>query len=71
MARSDHITVMGKVIKEERTYYLVELENGHQVKCTLKGNVRRNFIRVLADDKVEVELSPYSVDKGWISYRYK
>lgn len=71
MAKSDHITVIGKVIREERTHFVVELENGHTVKCILKGNVRRHFIRIVPDDKVEVELSPYSMDQGWISYRHK
>jgi translation initiation factor IF-1 len=49
----------------------VELENGHESICHVPGKIRMNYIRILPGDKVAVELSPYDLTKGRITYRYK
>jgi translation initiation factor IF-1 len=72
MAKEEGITVDGKCVEclgEGR--YKIALENGCEVICTLKGNLRRHFIRVLPDDKVQIEISPYDLTRGFIKYRYK
>jgi len=51
--------------------FRVELENGHQVLAYLSGKMRQNYIRVLDGDRVKVELSPYDLSRGRITYRYK
>ena len=51
--------------------FRVELENKHQVLAHVSGKMRKNFIRILAGDKVAVELSPYDLTRGRIVYRYK
>ncbi len=51
--------------------FRVELENGHQVLAHISGRMRKNFIRILPGDKVLVELSPYDLNRGRITYRYK
>ena len=51
--------------------FRVELENKHQVLAHVSGRMRKNFIRILAGDKVAVELSPYDLNRGRIVYRYK
>lgn len=72
MAKQDLIKVDGSI--EEvlpNTQFIVKLENGHKVLAHVSGKMRMNFIRILAGDKVTVELSPYDMDKGRITYRYK
>ena len=49
----------------------IELENGHSVLCSISGKIRMNYIRILPGDKVVVELSPYDLTRGRITYRYK
>lgn len=49
----------------------VELENGHELTCTISGKMRMHYIKILPGDKVRVELSPYDLTKGRISFRYK
>ena len=49
----------------------VELENGHTILCTISGKIRMNYIRILPGDKVVVEISPYDLQRGRITYRYK
>ena len=49
----------------------VELENGHSVLCNISGKIRMNYIRILPGDRVVVELSPYDLTRGRITYRYK
>ena len=49
----------------------VELENGHTILCTIPGKIRMNYIRILPGDKVDVEISPYDLQRGRITYRYK
>lgn len=53
------------------TTFKVKLENGHEVLAHISGKMRMNFIRILQGDKVSVELSPYDLTKGRITYRYK
>jgi translation initiation factor IF-1 len=49
----------------------VELENGKNILCTISGKIRMNYIRILPGDKVVVEISPYDLTRGRITYRYK
>ena len=51
--------------------FRVELDNGHEVLAHLSGRVRRNYIRVELGDRVQVELTPYDLDRGRITYRYR
>ena len=51
--------------------FKVELENGHSVLCNISGKIRMNYIRILPGDRVGVELSPYDLTRGRITYRYK
>lgn len=53
------------------TTFRVELENGHEVLAYLSGKMRRYYIRVLLGDRVKVELTPYDLERGRITYRYK
>jgi translation initiation factor IF-1 len=72
MAKEDLIKVDG-VIEEvlPNTKFFVRLDNGHKVLAHISGKMRMNFIKILAGDKVTVELSPYDLSKGRITYRYK
>jgi len=72
MAKDDIIEVDGKIIEAlPNATFRVELENGHLILCHIAGKMRMNYIRILPGDKVKVELTPYSLDKGRITYRYK
>ena len=51
--------------------FRVRLENGHEIVCHVSGKIRMNYIRILPGDKVAVEMSPYDLTKGRITYRYK
>ena len=51
--------------------FKVELENGHEITAHVSGKIRRNYIRILPGDKVTVEMSPYDLTKGRITYRFK
>ena len=71
MSKQDAIKMDGQVTEAlgyER--YRVELENGITILATLSGRIRQNHIRVMPGDRVEVELSPYDLTRGRISYRY-
>lgn len=72
MAKEDLIEVEG-VIKESlpNAMFRVELENGHVVLAHVSGKIRKNFIRILPGDRVKLELSPYDLSKGRITYRNK
>ncbi|ANZ95025.1 MULTISPECIES: translation initiation factor IF-1 [Brochothrix] len=72
MAKEDVIEVEG-VIKETlpNAMFKVELENGHAVLATISGKIRMHYIRILPGDKVTVELSPYDLTRGRITYRFK
>ena len=52
------------------THFLVELSNGHRLIAYMSGKMKTNHIRILAGDKVKVEMSPYDLSKGRISYRF-
>ena len=72
MAKDDVIEVDGKVFDTmPNAMFTVELENGHQVLATISGKIRKNYIRILPGDKVQVELSPYDLTRGRITYRFK
>lgn len=72
MAREDLIEVEAKVIEVlPNTIFKVELENGHIVHAHISGKIRMNRIRILPGDKVVVELSPYDLSRGRITYRRK
>lgn len=51
--------------------FRVQLENGHEIIATISGKMRMNYIRILPGDKVKVEMSPYDLTRGRITYRYK
>jgi translation initiation factor IF-1 len=72
MSKEDLIEVEG-VIKEAlpNAKFRVELENGHIVEAHISGKIRMNFIRILPGDKVKVELSPYDLTRGRITFRVK
>lgn len=72
MAKEDAIEVEGTV-KEPlpNTMFRVTLENGHEVLAHISGKMRMHFIRILPGDKVKVELSPYDLTRGRITYRAK
>ncbi len=72
MAREDLIEVEAKVIEVlPNTKFKVELDNGHIVLAHVSGKIRINNIRILPGDKVTVELSPYDLSRGRITYRKK
>ncbi|GAA3411902.1 MAG: infA [Paenibacillus sp.] len=72
VAKEDVIEVEGKVIEPlPNAMFKVELENGHQVLAHVSGKIRMHFIRILPGDKVTVELSPYDLSRGRITYRFK
>ena len=70
MAREDVIQMEGTVIDTlPNTMFRVELENGHVVTAHISGKMRKHYIRILTGDKVTVELTPYDLTKGRITYR--
>jgi len=70
--KEDAIEVMGTVIEPlPNAMFRVELDNKHRVLAHISGKMRKNFIRILAGDRVAVELSPYDLTRGRIVYRYK
>ncbi|HOX25911.1 MAG TPA: translation initiation factor IF-1 [Candidatus Krumholzibacteria bacterium] len=72
MAKEEGISVEGIVIEAlPNAMFRVELENGHVVLAHVSGKMRMHFIRILPGDKVTVELSPYDLTRGRITYRYK
>ncbi len=72
MAKNDVIALEGKVIEKlPNAMFRVELENGHEILAHISGKLRMNYIRILPGDKVTVELSPYDLSKGRISWRDK
>lgn len=72
MAREDSIEVEGKVVEAlPNAMFRVELENGHKVLAHISGKMRMNYIRILAGDRVKVELSPYDLTRGRITFRVK
>ena len=70
MAKEDQIEMEGTIIDTlPNTMYLVELENGLVVIAHISGKMRKHYIRILTGDKVKVELTPYDLTKGRITYR--
>jgi translation initiation factor IF-1 len=72
VAKEDTIEVTGVVLEPlPNAMFRVELENKHQVLAHVSGKMRKNFIRILTGDRVLIELSPYDLTRGRITYRYK
>lgn len=72
MATKDAIEVTGKVVELlPNTMFRVELANGHRILANISGNMRLHFIRILPGDRVMVEMSPYDLTKGRITFRQK
>ena len=72
MAKDDIIEIDGKVVEAlPNATFRVELDNGHIVLCHISGKMRMHYIKILPGDKVKIELTPYSLDKGRITFRYK
>jgi translation initiation factor IF-1 len=72
MAKEDVIEMEGRVLETlPNTMFRVELDNGHVVTAHISGRMRKNYIRILTGDKVKVELTPYDLSKGRITYRMK
>ena len=70
MAKEDTIEVEGTVVETlPNAMFRVELPNGHRVLAHISGKMRMHFIRILPGDKVTVELSPYDLSRGRITYR--
>jgi len=70
--RDDAIELEGTVVEPlPNAMFRVELENGHKVLAHISGKMRMHYIRILPGDKVVVELSPYDLTRGRITYRYK
>lgn len=68
----DAIQMMGTITEVlPNTTFRVELENGHEILAYVSGKMRKNYIRILQGDRVAVELSPYDLTRGRITYRYK
>ncbi|NQT75521.1 MAG: translation initiation factor IF-1 [Candidatus Omnitrophica bacterium] len=72
MAKEEAIEVEGTVLESlPNAMFKVELENGHKVLAHVSGKMRMNFIKILPGDKVKMELSPYDLTRGRITYRSK
>ena len=72
MSKQDVIEVEGKVLEAlPNAMFQVELENGHVVLAHVSGKIRMNFIRIIPGDKVTIELTPYDLTRGRITYRFK
>lgn len=72
MSKQDVIEVEGKVLEAlPNAMFQVQLENGHTVLAHVSGKIRMNFIRILPGDRVTIELTPYDLTRGRITYRFK
>lgn len=72
MANDEKIELEGTVVEAlPNTQFMVELENGHQVLAYLSGKMRKFYIRILLGDRVKVEMTPYDMNRGRITYRFK
>ena len=70
MSKADVIEVEGTILEKlPNAMFQVQLENGHQVLAHISGKLRMNFIRILPGDKVTIELSPYDLTRGRITWR--
>ena len=72
MAKEDQIEMEGKVIDTPpNTMFRVQLENGHIVTAHISGKMRKHYIRILTGDSVKVEMTPYDLTKGRITFRVR
>ena len=72
MAKEETIQMQGEILETlPNATFRVKLENGHVVLGHISGKMRKHFIRILPGDRVLVELSPYDLNRGRITYRYK
>ncbi len=72
MAKEELLELEGKVVETlPNTTFRVELENGHQILATISGKLRMNYIKILTGDKVKIEMSPYDLNRGRITWRAK
>ncbi len=72
MAKEESIEVQGTIIETlPNAMFMVELDNGHKVLAHISGKMRMHFIKILPGDKVTIELSPYDLSRGRITYRFK
>jgi len=72
MAKEDHIEMEGKVIETlPNTTFRVQLDNGHIITAHISGKMRKNYIRILTGDRVKVEMTPYDLSKGRITFRQR
>ena len=71
-SKEDAIVMEGTVVEPlPNAMFRVELENGHKVLAHISGKMRMHYIRILPGDKVQEELTPYDLERGRITYRYK
>lgn len=71
-SKEDAIVFEGTIVESlPNAMFRVELENGHEVLAHISGKMRMHYIRILPGDKVQVELTPYDLTRGRITYRYK
>ena len=72
MSKEDVLEVEGKVLEAlPNAMFKVELENGHKILAHISGKLRMHFIKILPGDKVTVEISPYDLTRGRITFRHK
>ncbi len=72
MAKEEKLELEGRVVESlPNTEFVVELANGHRIKAHVSGKIRMYYIRILPGDRVTVELSPYDLTRGRITYRHK
>jgi len=72
MAKQKHIEQDGVIVEAlSNAMFRVELENGHVLIAHISGKMRMHYIKILPGDKVKIEMSPYDLTKGRITYRYK
>jgi translation initiation factor IF-1 len=72
LSKQDGIQVEGRVVEAlPNAMFKVELENGHVILAHISGKMRKNYIRILPNDRVLLELSPYDLTRGRITYRHK
>lgn len=72
MAKEEKLEVEGTVIESlPNTQFMIELENGHRVLAYLSGKMRKRFIRILLGDRVRLEMTPYDLTRGRITWRYR
>ena len=72
MSKDDVIEMVGSILETlPNTMFRVKLENGHVITAHISGRMRKHYIRILTGDRVKVEMTPYDLTKGRITYRMK